>query len=260
MAKPKAIRSVTESKHVSMCVYGDPGVGKTRLIGTLGARTLILRPPTDHTDSILDSSVKEWVIKDWSEFDEAYEYLRLEGAKDWDWVWLDSISLFQDHGLDDIWESVLEKKPHRAEYDLDKGEYGINMARLSRYIRHFVGMDAFNFGVTAHPTPFEMPDGEEKLMPYVQGKNMAPKICGYMNMVLYYELRRKKDGTLYRVLRSEASDQFYAKDQFTALSKGRLVDPTMPKVIEAIEAARGGRGNRTKRRSAPRRKTTTRKR
>ena len=60
-----------------MLIYGDPGAGKTRLIGTHEGSTLILRPPTDHTDSILPTSqAEEWVMSDWHDLTEAHEYLR----------------------------------------------------------------------------------------------------------------------------------------------------------------------------------------
>ena len=58
MAKHPAIHSAAApSKHARLCVYSDPGVGKTRLVGTSAqvGRTLVIRPPTDHTDAMLTS-------------------------------------------------------------------------------------------------------------------------------------------------------------------------------------------------------------
>jgi hypothetical protein len=220
-------------------LFGNPGAGKTRFIGTAPdpARTLILRPPTDHTDSIRDTGVKEWVIRDWSKMYEALEYLRETGGRDWDWVWLDSISLFQDTGLDDIWAGVIEKKPARKEYGLDRAEYGVNMFRLGQWVRHIVGMEAFHFGITAHPTevvdPFD-DGGVDMLMPYIQGKNMSPKICGYMNIVAYMDVRRnKKTNKLVRTIYTEG-DKAYGKDQFGVLPDGKMNYPTIPKLLDLI--------------------------
>jgi hypothetical protein len=239
------------SSKIAFMLYGPPGSGKTRIIGT-GPRTLIVRPPTDHTDSIHGGDAQEKVVDDWDQLNDVYEYLRHGGAKDWDWVWLDSISLFQDHGLDDIWDTVVAEKPHRARHGADKGEYGINMQRLSRWVRHMVGLQGFNFGVTAHPAELASPDGDQRFMPYVQGKNMSPKICGYMNLVAYLEVR--KGGK--RVLRTTTTDEYYAKDQFDAFPNARLVDPDMPKIIAAIQAARGGTNNNPARRRKRRASTT----
>jgi hypothetical protein len=134
---PNSIREVGASKTLNTLVYAMWGVGKTVFVGSGGPRTLILRPPTDHTDSIIShypvgKRPKEWVITDWDVMDEAGEYLRLHG-REWEWVWLDSLSLWQDTGLDDIWAATVERNPARnaKHAGMDKGEYGRNMDRIS---------------------------------------------------------------------------------------------------------------------------------
>ena len=170
----------------------------------------------------------------------------------------------QDTGLDEIWADTIAAKPHRAQYGLDKGEYGVNMTRLARWVRSMVGIDQFNFGVTAHPLEIEDPVSEEmKLQPYVQGKNMSTKVQGYMNLVAYYEKKntgKGDDKKLVRVLRFEGSDRYVAKDQFDAFAEGRMVNPTMPKIMAAVEASRPkttARKTTTKRTAASRRRRTT---
>lgn len=246
-----SINSVKEgrSKKINLCVYGPPGIGKTRFIGTCAEAgpTLILRPPVDHTDSIVDHEVDEWVLHDWGEADDALLYLRNEGAEKYKggWVWLDSLSLWQDQGLDDLWEKIIVEKPHRARWGLDKGDYHINMQRIGRWIRHMVGCPHWNFGVTCHPRVTESTEDEEdpveKLMPWVQGKMMAPKVCGYMNVVGYmeWEKMRKRD---VRVLHMNSTDKYYAKDQFSCFEDGRLINPTMPKLLDAISKGKNSSG------------------
>lgn len=267
MAKPDTIKPLGRTKHCFICLYGDSGAGKTRFIGSHEGTTLIVRPPTEHTDSIKTiEGVEEAIVHGWNDMNELEEFLRHEGGTHYDWVWLDSISLFQDTGLDEIWADTIAAKPHRAQYGLDKGEYGVNMTRLARWVRSIVGTDGFNFGITAHP--MEMPDpltGELKLMPYVQGKNMTTKIQGYMNVVGYLEKAQVKDKDsdtkkIVRVLRTEATDTYVAKDQFDALKDGKMVNPTMPKFMAAIEAARPQpekAATRRKTSTTPRRRRTT---
>lgn len=244
---PAGIREVGESEHIMMMLYAMWGVGKTVFIGSGGVKTLILRPPTDHTDSIISmypkgKRPKEWVIHDHDELTAAHEYLRLHGAE-WEWVWLDSLSLWQDTGLDDIWAAVLERNPARnaKHAGIDKGEYGRNMDRISIWVRNTVALDTFNFGITCFPTTrFDAPSGERKMMPWVQGSMMSEKICGYMNMVGYMEKKRSSSsGRVYRVINFEETDDYYAKDQFNAFQNGRFVDPSLPKLVEAVEAAKG---------------------
>ena len=236
------IKSVQRSKKVCMCIYGPPGAGKTRLAGSGGKGTLILRPPTDHTDSITSSLVKEWVIKDWQEMNEVSVYLNQEGSK-WDWVWLDSVSLWQDQGLDDLWNTIIEEKPARERFGLDQGDYGVNMHRTELFIRDMVNLSKerslFNFGITAHPIEENSPSDDEKYiwMPYLQGKQRPQKLCGYMNIVGYLAVPKKNSRA--NILYARESERFYGKDQFLAFPTGKLANPTMAKIEKLIAAARG---------------------
>lgn len=266
MAKPKQIKSVSQSKKVSLLVYSDPGVGKTRLAGTTPVKSLILRPPVDHTDSIDNTNglIDEWILDSWNEAWEALDYARGHAHEDgYEWVWLDSGSLFQDVGLDDIWETVIDEKPSRKRYGLDKQEYGINQFRLGQWVRHMVGGGNVHFGMTAHvmPLPSSLdPDADDKLMPAIAGRvsgirgGLAVKMCGYMNVVGFLDLTSK--GT--RILRTQPTTRYYAKDQFDAFPDGKLLKPTMPQIIDLIETARAKRKPAKQRqRSTKRRRSTT---
>lgn len=264
------IREVGKSAHTNFLIYADPGGGKTTLIGTGGKqfKTLLIRPPFDHVDPILGSGVKETIVHDWTEMLDVQEYLRHEGAE-WDWVWLDSISLFQDAGLDDRFAAAVERNEHRANFGPDKVEYRVNMWRLEQWVRHTVGADLFNLGITAHPfwmtqqSKDDADEVEEKLMPWIQGKSMPQKICGYMNVVGYYEVRPTKEDPERRILYTKGNNRYYAKDQFNALgTDGRMINPTMPQIAEAIESKRAASSRparRTRRTQRPAAKTRQRR-
>jgi len=264
-------RPLTASKATQLLIFADSGWGKTRLAGTSTRdennkpkhKVLLIRPPVDHTDSILSIDkpfCQEWITHDWSEMDEVHEHLRHEGNQ-WDWVWFDSASAYQEVGLDDLWDTIITEKPHRKRHGMDKGDYWINMQRMGRKLREFVTISnsgAFNFGITAwiaDMAPSEDEEKPRKLMPYIQGKNMASKTCGYMNVVGFGEFTDK--GT--RVLRFMETDRYYAKTDFDdasgpgsfAANKYKLLNPTMPKIEDMIKKS-VGRPQR-----AARTKTTT---
>jgi hypothetical protein len=251
--------ATVNTEHGFIGIFGAPGVGKTRLIGSSAevGPTMIIRPPTDHTDSVRPQDkerIEERVSRDWNDMYELLDELRMGGWPDKKILkeypagaqafgWLDSISGWQDFGLDDLFESAVNRKPSRKDYGPDQGEYGINMFRIGAWFRHIVGPDLFNFGFTAWTAQLKSPDLDEdgdpteKLMPWVQGKNMSPKLCGYMNMVAY--LDQAKSGK--RILHVNSTDTYYAKDQFDALMDkgGKMVEPTMAKLWRAIEQSPG---------------------
>ncbi len=224
-----------------MLIYGDPGSGKTRLVAKSPGKTLIVRPATDHTDSIdVGDDVDEWVVRRWKDMDEVLDYAR-QGAKgEYTWIWLDSLSLWQYSGLDDLWDIVTTENPRRLRYGLDKSEYGINMHRIGNWTRAMVGLadeGHFNFGITCHvrdtpPSESESDDSEKK-MPWVQGKNMPQATSGYMNVVALLE-----QSGAHRYLRLSETDKFYAKDQFYSTEGKPLKDEQIDTIFTRIEGAR----------------------
>lgn len=255
-------------KKPCVMIYGVPGARKTRFVGS-GEGVLIIRPPTDHTDSIADSDADEIVCGDWSAMFETFANLQQGAGKRYKWVWWDGISLGQDVLLQDVMADALVRKPTRAvnkggiqvpEFSFDQGEYGINFNRIVKWVGDMVGLakdGMFGFGITAHPMDWYDPVKQEHMLaPWVQGKNMSEKICGFMNIVAYLQVQKRKDDTPQTVLLTEA-EGFYGKDQyncFPELKNGRsgLISPTLPKLEKLI----GGRMEPEKRRKQrPARKT-----
>lgn len=237
------VESLLSSAYVRAMIYGDPGVGKTPMIAT-GEDTLILDADNGTVSAgILGSSAKRKRITDWDDMEEAKEYMRMEGYKKYKWWWLDSVTLFQDRGLDHIMEVLTAAKAHRHRWAPDKGEYGQNMNRLMIWLREAVEIPT-NFGMTAHVMRTEVEEitgeGESEYhtlyMPHVQGKNMPGKVCGEMNVVGYMYAKQKEDGRIVRYLRVSGDEYHYCKDRFGALgnSNGVMVSPSIPKIEQAI--------------------------
>lgn len=233
-------------------IYSRPGQGKTVLAGT-SPRCLVLEADRGTASAKrYKSAAEKWVLGDWNDLEEALSYLRNGGAANFDWVWLDSITLFQERGMDHIMDDLVAEKSHRKVYLPDKGDYGQNMNRLSRRIRELVDLPV-NVGIIAHEFHFEDPDtGEVQIMPYVQGKGMPQKICSYVDQVGRMELKTTKEGKEYPVVDFRGSEDFYAKDR---LGLGRVVNVTVPKLMAAVSAGAQGTVRASKASSATKKTT-----
>ena len=239
MSRPKAIvplKAETQESGINLLIYGEPGVGKSVLAGS-APKTLIIAAPTENPASaaMRGSTADIWRVSDWDTMQQIEEYMRHEGCDDYNWLWLDTVTLMQEFGLDDIMENLHAEKPHRMVYLPDKGEYGQNMTRLGQWVRHMRGLP-INFGITAHQLRTEDDEGRVTYMPYIQGKGMPEKISGYMGAVGRLQARKLEDGKIERKLITTKQTKWYAKDNFNGALGGTMLDPTIPKIEAAIKA------------------------
>jgi hypothetical protein len=110
------------------------------------------------------------------------------------------------------------------------------MERIGQFVRHLVGIKSFHVGMTAHPFEDAHPTNDEGgtlLVPYLQGKGMTPKVCGYCNIVAFNELV-EEDEKVWTRMHFRENPRFYAKDLYDAFPQGYMDNPTMPKLMEAI--------------------------
>lgn len=243
MARPTSIVRIGSEQAkapqpINMVLYGHPGSGKTPIIGT-GEATLILDSDNGIQSAETFGSKADFdTVIDYGKLDEIYEYLRHD-KHPYRWVWWDSLTLFQERVLiDEIMQDAHAENPRQSPDVPSQREYLINMNRISRYVRQFVALP-INFGFTAHVMITEDHDGTTTYMPYIQGKGMPSKVCGYMNVIGYLGSTNKevngKKKEVPRVL-TKKFGKFYARDRFNAL--GTFIDnPTIPEIESRIREA-----------------------
>lgn len=230
-----------------MLVYGQPGIGKTRFAGT-SPKALILECGTGETDTnaAAGQSADVMPIESRDQLTEAYEWLRQEGHKEYEWVWLDSLGGLEGRLMREQLALVKAKSPHRSEYVPDKAEYQMVQSIMDRYINYFVDLP-MNFGCTAH-VMFESEtrydeDGDEqevlRMMPAIQGGRgkLSQKVCGYMNIVGYMERISTDSTENVRAMLVVGDGHRTAKDRFAVLGNknGWMLNPTVPKIEAAVK-------------------------
>ncbi len=236
--RPTAIVPVAkiDNPFARLLIYGDPGCGKTPLVGT-SPRGLILNADPYGTVSaaLTGSKCDRWDVRDHNDLDEAYQFFRHGGCDDYSWVWLDNATLFEERGLDSIMEDLIKSgKTHRKVYLPDRPEYGQNQNRIKLWVRGMTDLP-INFGITAHVMRVEDEDGNSIMKPSIQGAQgkVSDTVCGYMGMVGYmYQVR--KDGETRRGLQVFKDSKRVAKDRYGAVPNGKIFNPTIPKLEELI--------------------------
>jgi len=229
------ISAATIQPYHRWLIYAEPGTGKTSVIAT-SPRCFII--DADHnSDVVVARGLKAHrkLVSDWQDMDDILEYFRAGGTSKFDWVWLDTITLFQDRGLSSIMEDLASNRANRLRWAPDKGEYGQNMNRLMDWIRDMSKLP-INFGITAHVMRYTSPTTEEELLvPMVTQKNMPDKVCGYMTLVGLLTKRSIGDGQQSELaLHTVKTASYYAKEPWGAI--GTMKDPTIPKMLARIDA------------------------
>lgn len=245
MANPRSLADprTGELRFANMCVYSYPGAGKTVLWGS-GDESVFIMDSDDGIDSArtFGSKALYQPCTDYDELAKLYEYVRHDLPKEKPavkWVVWDSLTLFQDRALiDEIVVQAHDENPRQSEDVASQREYLINMNRIGKYVRMFVGLP-INFGISCHVMVEQDPEGNLIYMPAVQGKNMASKVSGYCNIVGY--LGRTPKGT--RRMLTEPVGHYFAKDRFHALrsnGKGHIDNPTLPMIDDLLKRSREG--------------------
>lgn len=239
MPRPTAITPVSGAQtHINICVHGDPGVGKSVLAGT-SPKALILTHNPDETSSAAahGSKADKWVVTNLDELTEALEYVKHEGVREYQWVWIDNLTLVQEFSMDFHMENLKASKPHRDQFVPDKPEYLQIQNRLGYLVRQFVATP-IHFGWTATTERYEKDDGTIVHLPMLQGGQgkFSTKLCSMMGVIGYMIAVKPKDAPEERRLFVNKRQTFYARTRYPSLAVngGLLKNPHVPGMMRLI--------------------------
>jgi hypothetical protein len=213
------------SAPIRQIVFSQPGEGKTVYWGSAPKALIMVSDPEGTISAAsLGHKFSTVQVTDYSELQEVYEWLK-EDKPDFRWIIWDSLSLFQDRALhDDIMVDAVMDNPKHDRYVPSRREYLQSMNRIGDYVRRFCALP-YNIGISCHVMEQPAPDGDGMMfVPAVQGKGMASKISGYMNVVGYLH-KRTVDGKIVQtmLLQPDPRRRLYAKNRFAG-SFGQYFD------------------------------------
>lgn len=249
MAKPEWITPLSKTARVRLAVVTGSGFGKTVFCGT-APRALFLTTDMEGTVSAkkAGSTAEEWKINSWNEpggLEEAYNWMRDEGCKQYDWLLHDNATEEQNLCMSEAMRQALAKPSGaaRSPYVPDKREYQISQNGFIAVTKRFHALPIHQVW-TVHRKWFEPSNDVED--PEMQGfwsaniqggqGAVAEQFLGYMNMIGHGEVVKNKRNETVRRLYFDHYKSYRGKDRFQAL--GRFQDNlTIPKMMELIAAS-----------------------
>ncbi|AYD82154.1 Sak4-like ssDNA annealing protein [Gordonia phage Turuncu] len=229
------------TENITMLLYGDPGIGKTRFLGS-AKRALILGIENGTISAKkAPGNSKVWRCPKWSNFLEAYNWLE-DATRDekfpFDWLCIDTGTQLQLDIRRDIVDADVEADDERNPDKVELQEYGEEQMRLMRYVT-LVNDLPVNVCWTAHAMFAE--DDPGLRMPNFHGRDgkVANWIAAQMHMVGYMHMdavKTTKGVQTMRVIEWQPNKKWMAKDRFDALGR-RTVGKGLADITKIIESS-----------------------
>ena len=213
------------TENVTMLVYGDPGIGKTRFVGS--AKTLILAVENGTISARKSKGdAKVWDCSTWEKFKTAYEWLVENAAQPgfpFDWIAIDTGTQLQLNIRRDIVDADAAVDDSRNPDTVELQEYGEEQQRLMRYVT-LVNDLPVNVCWTAHSMLVSNEEGEELRLPNFHGKGygVANWIAAQMHCVGYMhftDVQFTSGIKQARVIQWNGTANVVAKDRFDCLGQ-----------------------------------------
>lgn len=195
---------------LKLLVYGNSGVGKTRLCGTTGdlENTIIISAEAGLL-SLREFDIDAIAIKTMADLAEAYKYIVKAEHKKYLWVCLDSIS--------EIAETVLAAE--MAETDHGMKAYGEMQTKMMALIKRFRDLDGVNVYFSCKSEFEKDENGAMVYQPSLPGKKLTQGISYYFDEVFCLRTALNDSGEDVRVLQAQPDNKYAAKDRSGALNK-----------------------------------------
>lgn len=259
MVKPPQIKSLAHNyqEHIQILVYGDSGAGKTVLAGTMPSGIILATEKGTDSAAKRASQCDVWPCPNWEEVVKAYRWLRRENGGGYEWLAIDSMPEMQMKLLRWILATGVTHSKKGAKGDPDVPQIQDHQKwqnMFKRYVGQFNDLP-MNVLWTATPMNVETADGDDLVLPAIQGKGYAISqwACAAQGIVGRLSVRKGKEGT-YRLLRCEYDPPYFGKSRYDEVLSVR--DPNIAEIAEALKNGKAPQKTVRRTRTARPRKAT----
>lgn len=205
---------------LNILLYGDPGVGKTRLAGSaldvaeLAPVLFIDIEGGTYTlkDSFPDVDVVR--VKSWKQMQNVYDEL-YRGQHGYRTIVLDSLTEIQKFSMLGIMQSLIAEKPDRDPDIPSVQEWGKNIEQTRKLVRAFRDLPMHSIFTALSKEDKDPRTGMRKMKPSLSGK-LSDEVAGFFDIVLYMYMKLVDDEPK-RYLLTGATESHVAKDRSNKL-------------------------------------------
>ena len=237
----KVFKAGQRESHLNILVYGDSGVGKTRLAGSAddvpemrsvlvvdfegGSETLKHTYP--NCDTVRVTSWKDMQLV----YDELYA-----GNHKYRTIILDSLTEVQKFNMYGIMQKLVEDKGESRDVDVPSmREWGINLEQMRKFVRAFRDLPYNTIFTALVKVEKDQKTGMLIKEPSLSGK-LAKEVAAFLDIVVFMYMREMEvdnETRQTRLVLSQATDTCTAKDRTGKLPQV-MIEPTMAEIMKYI--------------------------
>lgn len=240
LAGLRIVKASERAPFINLLVYGNSGMGKTRLAGTSDSvpsmRKVLIVDVEGGTLTLTHSNPNVDIVrvKTWKEVQAVYDEL-YAGNTGYNTVVLDSLTEIQKFNMYTIMDD-LKKDPKNSERSVDvpsMREWGINLEQMRKFVRAFRDMPINTIFTALAKEEKNAKTGMVHKQPSLSGK-LAGEVAAFLDIVCFMYVK-EIDGEMRRMLLTTSTDEYVAKDRTGKLPLV-IPDPTMMEIYKHIES------------------------
>ena len=227
----------------NLLLYGNPGVGKTKLAASAGLveeMSPVLYINMESGEQTLHQMKGQGAkldiadIRDWKSLRKLLRALEGGGGSEYKTIVLDNITEMQRICIKQVMSEASAKNPNTDMERPQIQDWGTRTTRVGDMLRSFRDMEA-NVIFCAHATTFEPPikitnqatdtyNQLAEIIPYLS-KSLAIDVSGMVDTLIYLNAEEKKKQVV-RTMAASLTSRYFAKDRYDRLPSGQV--PLLP--------------------------------